>query len=355
MAELVLHPDVQFNGPADIEEGAYGGGFQVHASLSRDLSEIPEAIWRRAAGLVCYHEVTVTADLLDRMPNCRVVVRAGVGFDNIDLAAAGARGIAVCNTPDYGTTDVADHAIALTLAFLRGVTMYDSQIFADPVAGWRFDTVPTIRRLSTQVFGVVGLGRIGTATALRAKALGMRVLFFDPYRPTGTELALGLERVATLEALLAQADVVSLHTPLTSETRHLISTTAFAAMKPQAILVNTARGGVVDLNALTPALLEGRIAGAALDVLEVEPIPPEHPLMQAWRAPGSPIRHKLVVTPHAAFYSPSSLIDLRRKSAQTAALYLREGQSRDCVNRDLIDRDKAAARAASARAGASAA
>lgn len=345
MAELILHPDVQFDGPADIEAAVYGDGFQVHASPSRDLSGIPETVWRRAAGLVCYHEVTVTAGMLDRMPNCRVVVRAGVGFDNIDLAAAGARGIGVCNTPDYGTTDVADHAIALTLAFLRGVTMYDNQVFADPVAGWRFDTVPTIRRLSTQVFGVVGLGRIGTATALRAKALGMRVLFFDPYRPTGTELALGLERVATLEALLAQADVVSLHTPLTSETRHLISTAALAAMKPQAILVNTARGGVVDLDALTPALLEGRIAGAALDVLEIEPIPAEHPLMRAWRAPGSAMRHRLVVTPHAAFYSPSSLVDLRRKSAQTAAQYLREGQSRDCVNRDLIDRDKAAAKA----------
>lgn len=348
MAELVLHPDVQFAGPADIEAAAYGTDFQVHASQSRDLSQITGDVWARAAGLVCYHEVTVTAELLDRMPNCRVVVRAGVGFDNIDLDAAGARGIAVCNTPDYGTMDVADHAIALALAFLRGVAAYNSAVFDDPVAGWRFDTVPTIRRLSTQVFGVIGLGRIGTATALRAKALGMRVVFFDPYRPTGTELSLGLERVHSLEALLSIADVVSLHTPLTSETRHLISTAALAAMKPDAILVNTARGGVVDLAALTPALVEGRIAGAALDVLEIEPLPSTHPLMQAWHAPSSSIRHKLVVTPHAAFYSPSSLVDLRRKSAETAAFYLREGWSRDCVNRDRIDRDKAAARAASA-------
>lgn len=355
MAELVLHPDVQFDGPADIEAAAYGADFRIHASPSRDLSQIPDDVWRRAAGLVCYHEVTVTADLLDRMPDCRVVVRAGVGFDNIDLAAAGTRGIAVCNTPDYGTMDVADHAIALTLAFLRGIPMYDGAIFADPVAGWRFETVPTIRRLSTQVFGVIGLGRIGTATALRAKALGMRVVFFDPYRPTGTELSLGLERMPSLEALLSIADVVSLHTPLTQETRHLISTAALAAMKPQSILVNTARGAVVDLAALTPALLEGRLAGAALDVLEIEPLPQDHPLMQAWRAPGSAIRHKLVVTPHAAFYSPSSLVDLRRKSATTAAAYLRDGWSRDCVNRDLIDQDKAAARAARKQAKPSAA
>lgn len=353
MAELVLHPDVQFDGPADIEAAVYGTDFLIHASPSRDLSQIPDDVWRRAAALVCYHEVTVTANLLERMPDCRVVVRAGVGFDNIDLAAAGALGIAVCNTPDYGTMDVADHAIALTLAFLRGIPMYGSAVFADPVAGWRFDTVPTIRRLSTQVFGVVGLGRIGTATALRAKALGMRVVFFDPYRPTGTELSLGLERASSLGALLDIADVVSLHTPLTPETRHMMSTAALAAMKPGAILVNTARGGVVDLAALTPALLEGRLGGAALDVLEVEPLPRDHPLMQTWRRPDSPIRHRLVVTPHAAFYSPSSLVDLRRKSAETAAFYLREGWSRDCVNRDLVDKDKAGARAARKRSASS--
>lgn len=345
MAELILHPDVQFDGPTDIEAAIYGADFVIHSSLLRDMSQIPEDVWRRAAALVCHQEVAVTADLLERMPSCRVVVRAGVGFDNIDLAAAGARGIAVCNTPDYGTMDVADHAIALTLAFLRGIPMYDSAIFADPVAGWRFDIVPTIRRLSTQVFGVVGLGRIGTATALRAKSLGMRVVFFDPYRPVGTELSLGLERANSLEALLAMADVVSLHTPLTPKTRHMISTAALAAMKPGAILVNTARGGIVDLAALTPALLEGRLGGAALDVLETEPLPPDHPLIEAWRRPGSPIRHRLVVTPHAAFYTPSSLIDLRRKSAETAAFYLRHGWSPNCVNRDLIDEGKASARA----------
>jgi phosphoglycerate dehydrogenase-like enzyme len=345
MPEIVLHPDVQYNGLADIEAAAYGHEFQVHASLSKDLSQIGDEIWKKAAGLVCYHEVTVTAGMLDRMPNCRVVVRAGVGFDNIDLKAAGERGIAVCNTPDYGTMDVADHAIALTLAFLRGITMYNAAVLEDPVEGWRFDAVPTIRRLSTQTFGVVGLGRIGTATALRAKALGMRVIFFDPYRPTGTELALGIERIATLEDLLAKSDVVSIHTPLTTETRHLISTAALAAMKPDAILVSTARGAVIDLAALAPALTEGRIAGAALDVLEVEPLPADHPLMKSWRAPGSPIRNKLILTPHAAFYSPSSLIDLRRKSAETTAHYLREGQSRDCVNWDMIDREKAKARA----------
>lgn len=345
MPGLILHPDVQFAGPADIEEGVYGDAFRLWASRSDSLAAIPATVWQQALALVCYHEVEVDQAMLERLPNCRVVVRAGVGFDNIDLDAAGRMGIAVCNTPDYGTMDVADHAIALTLALLRGVTAYDRRLHEDPVGGWDFAVPATVRRLSTQTFGVVGLGRIGTATALRAKALGMRVLFHDPYRPTGTELALGLERAASLEELLGSADIVSLHTPLTQETRHLISKPAFAAMKPEAVLVNTARGGIVDLLALLDALTSGRLGAAALDVLESEPLGADHPLMQAWRRPGSPLRDRLVVTPHAAFYSPSSLADLRRKSALTAAAYLRQGCSRDCINADRLDPAKARTRA----------
>ena len=348
MSPFILHPDLQSPLPADIEAGVYAGHYEVKAFLPSTFATITDSLWTGTSGLVCYHEVTVDSALLDRMPNCRVVVRAGVGFDNIDLKAAGERGIAVCNTPDYGTTDVADHAIALTLGLLRGITFYDRAIAADPVKGWRFEDAPHIRRLSTQVFGVVGLGRIGTAAALRAKALGMRVVFFDPYRSTGTELSLGLERMASLKALLAVADVVSLHTPLSPETHHLINGETLAQMKPGAVLINTGRGGCVDLEALTHALMSGHLAAAGLDVLEAEPPSAADALMTAWRAPGSPIRDRLIVTPHAAFYSPSSLVDLRFKSASTALGYLRTGDSIDCVNRPLLDLDRAAARAAAA-------
>lgn len=344
MKRYLLHPDAQFSLPADLEAEVYGNDFGIRAYRPEQTATIPDEVWVGASGLVCYHDVMVDAALLDRMPRCRVIVRAGVGFDNIDLDAAGRRGIAVCNTPDYGTTDVADHAIALTLSFLRGIPSYDAAIRADPVAGWRFDAAATVRRLSTQCFGIVGLGRIGTATALRARALGMRVVFFDPYRPTGTELSLGIDRCATLDDLLGRADVVSLHTPLTTETRHLMNAQAFAAMKPDAILVNTGRGGVVDLTALTHALESRQISAAALDVLEIEPPAPDSPLVAAWRAPDSPIRDKVILTPHAAFYSPSSLVDLRGKSAATARGYLLNGTSRDLVNGDVLDRDAAVRR-----------
>lgn len=349
MHPFILHPDLQAPLPADIESTVYAGQYDAKAFLPGDFASIPDSLWSGASGMVCYHEVVVNSALLDRMPNCRVVVRAGVGFDNIDLQAAGERGIAVCNTPDYGTTDVADHAMALTLGLLRGVTAYNRAIEADPVKGWRFEDAPHIRRLSTQVFGVIGLGRIGTATALRAKAFGMRVVFFDPYRTTGTELSLGLERMPSLEALLQLSDVVSLHTPLSTETKHLINAETLAQMKPGSVLINTGRGGCVNLDALTDALMSGHLSAAGLDVLEAEPPSAASALMAAWRAPDSTLRDRLIVTPHAAFYSPSSLIDLRSKSAATALNFLQTDDSRDCVNREFLDKDKAKARAAAAR------
>jgi phosphoglycerate dehydrogenase-like enzyme len=337
MPHLVLCTDFQHRGEPTLEREALAPSCTIEAFRWSEQDRVPASSWARAAALLCYHEVQVDEALLDRMPACRVVVRAGVGYDNIDLAAAGRRGIAVCNTPDYGTMDVADHAIALTLCFLRGITTYNDLLFDDPVEGWRFDAAPTVRRLSTVSFGVVGLGRIGTAAALRAKALGMRVRFFDPYRPTGTELALGVERVAALEELLETSDVLSIHAPLTRETRGMIGADALARCRRGTILVNTARGGIVNLMALLAALEDGRIAAAGLDVLETEPLPADHPLMATWRAPGSPIRHRLVVTPHAAFYSPSSVVDLRRKSAVVVRRFLETGASIDCVNDGLID------------------
>jgi phosphoglycerate dehydrogenase-like enzyme len=349
MPELILHPDLLFPGPTDVEASVYGDAFDLFALHAGETGGIPDDVLERTAAVVCYNDSAVTPEMLDRMPRCRVIVRAGVGYNDIDIAAAGARGVTVCNTPDYGTMDVADHAIALTLALARGIPQFDRALYEDPIGGWKFDWVPTIRRLNDLTFGVVGLGRIGTAAALRAKALGMTVIFHDPYRTTGTELSLGLDRADTLQELLSRSDVVSLHTPLTQETRHLIGAAELAAMKPDAFLINTSRGGVVDLVALTEALLAGRLAAAGLDVLEVEPLDTAHPLMQAWRAPGSAIRDRLLVTPHSAFYSASSLADLRRKSAATAMAFLRTGASRDCVNAGFIDRAKAEARARTAR------
>lgn len=328
----VLYPDAQFAGEPAIEAQVFGARAKLSVYRPRETSAIPGAVWRSCDAIVCYHEVDLDEALVGRLERCRLIVRAGVGYDQIAIAACAARGIPVCNTPDYGTTDVADHTIALVLALARGIVAYHTGLAADLRAGWSFSAAPTVRRLSGQAFGVVGLGRIGTASALRAKALGMRVVFFDPYRSTGTELALGFERVRTLGDLLAAADVVSLHTPLTDETRGMIDRAAVAGMKPGMLLVNTSRGPVVDPDAVLDGLRSGQLAGAALDVLPVEPPVGDEPLLAAWQSGEPAMTGRLILSPHAAFYSASSLADLRRKSAEVAVDYLFSGHLRDCVN-----------------------
>ncbi len=274
---------------------------------------------------------------------CRIAVRSGVGFDNLDLEGFGRLGVPVCNVPDYGTTEVADHALALMLALTRGTSSYDEAL-RSRANGWDFGAAPLIRRLRGATFGIVGLGRIGLAAARRAAGFDMRVVFFDPYLSNGVELSTGYQRVHSLTALMAASDVVSIHAPLNDETRGMVGAAAFAAAKPGLVLVNTARGPIVDLDALGAALKSGAVAGAGLDVLPREPADPGHPLIAAWREREAWLDGRLVLTPHAAFYSPDAMVDLRRKSIEVAVTYLRDGRLTNCVNRHfLVGEPRAAA------------
>lgn len=332
MTLRILYPDAQFDGEPSVEAEVFGSRASLTVYRPSETTSISEHTWRTCDAIVCYHDLMLDETLVRQLERCRLIVRAGVGFDQIDIAACAMHGIPVCNTPDYGTTDVADHAIALTLALARGIVAYYVALKTDLKTGWDFAAPPTIRRLSGRIFGVVGLGRIGTATALRAKALGMQVVFFDPYRPTGTELALGLTRVDSLANLLAIADVVSLHTPLSAETNGLIDRAAVSRMKPGALLINTARGPIVDSDAVLEGLRSNQLGGAALDVLRLEPPVGDEPLLVAWRNGDPALASRLILSPHAAFYSADSLADLRRKSAAVAVDYLFSGRLRDCVN-----------------------
>ncbi len=269
-------------------------------------------------------------------PKARIAVRSGVGFDNIDTTGWGARKIPACNVPDYGTTEVADHAIALMLALTRGTSSYAAEIAADGAAGWHFSKAPLVRRHKGATFGIVGLGRIGLATARRAAAFDMKVIFYDPHLLSGVDLSTGYERVHSLAELMNRSDVVSIHTPLSDETRKLLGADAFKAAKPGLVLVNTARGPIVDLDALEAAMRDGKVAGAGLDVLPSEPGDLDHPLIAAWRLGESWIANRLIVTPHAAFYSPASMVDLRLKSIEVVHAYLAEGRLMNCVNGEYL-------------------
>jgi phosphoglycerate dehydrogenase-like enzyme len=215
---------------------------------------------------------------------------------------------------------------------MKGITFHTRELKRDLRAHWRPALNPFGRRLSVCTFGIVGLGRIGTAAALRAKALGMDVVFFDPYRESGADLALGIRRVHALTELFRSSDVVSLHLPLGPDTEKLIDAALLECCKPGLILINTARGPIIDLDALHAALEAGRVQAAGLDVLPEEPANPSHPLLEAWAANEAWIDHRLLITPHSAFCTPESVYDMRYKGGEVAMAYLTAGHLQNCVN-----------------------
>ncbi|UOM33116.1 C-terminal binding protein [Acuticoccus sp. I52.16.1] len=331
MTPIVLAPDAT---PADLdlERAAAAGALAFRHFNETDPAGIPDEAWRGCDAVLKWKSMQLTAEVIAKLERCRFIVRVGVGTDNIDIDAARACGIPVANVPNYGTTEVADHGMALLLSLARGIEPYQTRLRADLVNGSVSTGVPTVRRLRGAVFGCVGLGRIGSAMARRARGFDMDVVYFDPALPSGHELGAGLRRARDLDSLLAEADVVSLHAPLTEATRGLMNAARFAAMKPGATLVNIARGPLVDLDALEGALRSGHLAAAGLDVLPEEPPTGGHPLLTAWQNREPWLDGRLAVTPDAAYFSAASYRDMRTFSVETLRAGLLHGEFRDVVN-----------------------
>jgi phosphoglycerate dehydrogenase-like enzyme len=334
MPLTILYPDSR-SAPLDIEQEVAGKDTVLLNPQQKSFEAIDLKAWESADAIVT-SRIPIDRKALAHLKRARVVVRNGVGFDVVDLEACGEAGLPVCNVPDYGTTEVADMAIAMMLSFSRGTASLDAALRADLKTGWTHIHNVTAKRLRGARFGVAGLGRIGTAAALRARAFGMDVGFYDPLLPEGTELALGFSRARTLHELLGRSDVVSVHTPLTRETRGLINAAAVDAMKPGSYLINTSRGPVCDTTALLAGLRSGKLAAVGLDVLPSEPASPADPLVAAWQANEPWIRGRVLLCPHAAFFTPDSLTDLRRKAIETAYYYLRDGKLANCVNAEFL-------------------
>jgi C-terminal binding protein len=335
MPVTVLYPEARQT-PDELERDVFGADLNIVKRDAGALSEMSDADCAQADGLMILAFAVSGADLA-RFPKLRAVVRMGVGYDRLDRPALAARNVIVCNVPDYGTTEVADHAIALALTLRRGILLHHEMQRHDPPAPWRSFQNPMIQRLGTLTLGIVGLGRIGTAVALRAKALQFRVVFYDPYLPNGVELALGIERAPTLEDLMRQTDNLSIHAPLTPETRGLIGRDELALLKPGAVVVNDARGPILDLDALAELLRSGHIAAAGLDVLPQEP--PQEPipeLLRAYRAKEEWLEGRLVVTPHSAWLTPHSWEDTRRKSAETMRAALLTNRPQNVITPDMF-------------------
>ncbi len=298
----VVVTDLRFEGLLHERAVADRHGASFHEFDCHDAASVVEAL--RDADVAFVNLVPVTEAALAAMRPGALVVRYGIGYDNVDMAAARRLGVRVANVPDYGSDTVADHASACMLALLRRLPIFDAAIRRE---GWiNPDRVRPLPALAATTVGLVGVGRIGALVARRLQAFGIRILASDPFADPARLREVGIEPVA-LETLLAEAHGLSLHLPATAETRHIIGRQSIAQMRRGAMLVNTARGALVDEAALADALADGRLGGAALDVFDPEPLDPASPLRTM---------PNVILTPHAAFYSVESLDALQRLAAE---------------------------------------
>lgn len=278
---------------------------QVNADLELAQEATPEgilALARRADALMVTY-AQITAEMIAQMPKVRIIARFGIGVDNVDIAAATRAGIAVTRVPEYCLDEVSDHALALLLALARKIVLANRLVQA---GRWEMSAVVPIQRIRGTTLGLLGFGKIPQLVAPKAQAFGMKVMAYDPYVPDEVCQRLQVERV-DLDALLRSCDYLSIHCALTPETRHILNAESLANMKPGVLIVNTARGPMIDEAALAAALDSGQVGGAGLDVMEQEPPSPDSPLLG---------RDNVLIQPHTGFYSVESLVELQTKAAQ---------------------------------------
>ena len=278
--------------------------------VQRAASQEERAALLRDAQAVLVGSARIDGPLLEQVPGLELIIRYGVGIDTLDVDAATRHGVVIAHYPDFCQPEVANHALMLLLAVARKVVLHDRSIRN---GAYRGVPLPVSPPLTGQTLGIVAFGNIGRHMARRALAMDMRVLAFDPYLPDSVFAEHGVERAPTLNALLEDSDHISIHAPLTPDTHHLFSREQFARMRPGAILVNTARGPIVEEAALVEALREGRLGGAGIDVFEVEPLPALSPLVGF---------DNVVLTPHSAFYSERSNRHIKERIGRTVVAFM---------------------------------
>lgn len=298
-------------------------GAALILATTQTEDEIVEACRGCEVVVVEHADTPVTKAVIDQLASCRLIAKYAVGFDNIDVSAATQRGIIVCHAPNFCAEEVSDHAVALLLALTRRVVQFNDHVRQ---GGWFDLTVePPLRRMKNRVLGLVGFGRIARLVAQKLQPFGVKILAHDPFIDRNTAETRGVALVS-LEKLFSESDFVSVHTPLTKDTRHLIGARLLGLMKPTSYLVNTSRGPVIDEAALFEALRENRIAGAALDVTEIEPLPASSPLRGL---------KNLILTPHQAATSVESLDDVRYTIAASIEAYCKGYWPEFVANRDV--------------------
>jgi C-terminal binding protein len=259
----------------------------------------------------------ITPSYLDRFTQLKAVLRCGVGYDHIDIQECKKRNIVVCNDPDYCTEEVSNTAVAMILNGTRKISQYN-EICRTALNKWQDNVQTDVIRDRDLTIGIIGLGRIGKSTVKKCQVLGFKTIFYDPYVAKNIEQELGITRKQHLHDLIKSSDIISLHCPLTEETKGMVDREFISLMRPHSMLVNTARGKLIkDLSAIESSLHNGHLSFVGLDVLPSEP-PEEHPLIDAWLKGEEWLAGRLIINPHASFYSQQSVLEVRKKAAQNA-------------------------------------
>jgi len=333
----ILYPDNLTNDDFLYERPIAENRCKLIKFNASNSEEIPNDIWKNVDGLITGLKMKIDKNVIDKLTSCKIITRLGVGYDLIDIKYSGNKGIIVSNVPDYGTYEVADHAIAMIMNFARGISTYNDMLKSNIKKNWNFGAVSTIDRVVNKNIGIIGLGRIGTAFALRAKAFGFNVKFYDPYIPDGQEKALNIERYHNLEELISEIDYLSIHCLANKETENLIDAKIFNICKPNLTIVNTARGVIINLDDAYTALKNNKLQAIGLDVFPNEPPNKNHSLVKAWLNEGW-AKSRIIFTPHSAFYSPTGLIFLREKALKTCLDHLEGTKTANCVNTKYLNK-----------------
>ena len=293
--------------------------------------ELSSKIHKDLEVILVWHE-NITKEYIDNLPNLKAIIRYGVGYDVIDLDYAKEKGIYVCNTPDYGTDEVSDTAIAMIMNIARGISRYDYQCREYSDKTWQENTIKSIKRTNEYKLGVIGAGRIGASVLLKAKSLRFQTSFYDPYVPRGHEKTLDSKRYDNLDDMLQNCDIISVNCPLTEETKGMINENFISKMKNGASLVNTARGGIIEnIDVFFKPLEEKKLSNVSLDVIPQEP-PKDSLLINAWKKRERWLDGRFILNPHSAYYSDSAYFEMREKAALNAKRVLQDFKPFNIVN-----------------------
>lgn len=322
----------------DLEERILNSIGKIICFNATNECELPNVIANLDAVIV-YNKITLTQITINKLLNCKVIVKAGVGFDNIDICAAGNIGIPVINVPDYGTNDVADHTFALFLSYVKKIGFYNNALQKNIVQYWKPGNGKKVHRLSELTFGIIGMGRIGTAVAMRAKAFGMNVVYYDPYLPDGYDKTYQVKEFKVLEELVSNSNVISIHVPLNRNTEKMINYSLLQNAKYKPILINTARGKVINTEDIYLSLKENIIEAYLADVFESEPPSDNTELLLQFSLEDGIFRDRIIFTPHSASHTIEARKEMREKAAISVKMFIQENKMKNCINYNILQRN----------------